>query len=292
MIGEALVTSLTADGHRVHRVTRSRAKAGPGDVVWDPMGGEIDTAPLEGVDAVVHLAGEPLGERRWNAEVKRRIHDSRAVGTRTLAEALASLDDPPEVLVSGSGAGYYGDRGDDVLTEEEPPGDDFVARVVVAWEAATRPAAAAGIRVVCSRTGVVMAEGGPLIEKVDLPFKLGVGGRIGSGRQYVPWISLVDEVRALRFLIDTEEVSGPVNLVAPQQRTNAQLTKDLGAVYHRPTVLPIPMFALRVAFGEGAVALASPSQRVVPARLEEAGFRFTYPELRRALEVGLGRRAR
>ncbi|WP_211262601.1 TIGR01777 family oxidoreductase [Nitriliruptor alkaliphilus] len=292
LIGEALVASLTADGHRVQRVTRSRANAGPDDVVWDPQGGDVDTAALEGVDAVVHLAGEPLGSRRWNAAVKREILASRSVGTRTLAEALASLDSPPAVLVSGSGSGYYGDRGDEVLTEDEPPGDDFVAGVVVAWEAATRPAAAAGIRVACSRTGVVMAAGGALIEKVELPFKLGVGGRVGSGRQYVPWISLPDEVRALRFLIDEESLAGPVNLVAPQQRTNAQLTKDLGAVYRRPTVMPIPLFAVRVAYGEGAVALAAPSQRVVPTRLEGAGFRYEHPELRGALEAALGRRAR
>jgi uncharacterized protein (TIGR01777 family) len=286
LIGEALVASLVADGHRVHRMTRSRAKAGPDDVVWDPMGGEVDTAALEGIDAVVHLAGAPLG-KRWNAEVKREIHDSRAVGTRTLADALASLDDPPAVLVSGSGSGYYGDRGDDVLTEDEPPGDDFVAQVVVAWEAGTQPASDAGIRVACARTGVVMAEGGPLIDKVELPFKLGVGGRVGSGRQYVPWISLPDEVRALRFLMETEELSGPVNLVAPQQRTNAQLTRDLGAVYRRPTVLPIPLFAIRAVYGEGAVALAAPSQRVVPAKLLEAGFEFRYPELRPTLEAAL-----
>lgn len=287
LIGEALVASLTDDGHRVHRVTRSRSKAGPDDLVWDPMRGRIDASALEGVDAVVHLAGEPLGARRWNAEVKRRIHESRAVGTRTLAEALASLDTPPAVLVSGSGIGYYGDRGDDVLTEAEPPGDDFVARVAVDWEAGTQPAAEAGIRVVLARTGVVMAEGGPLLEKVDLPFKLGVGGRVGSGRQYVPWISLEDEVRALRFLIERDDLSGPVNLVAPQQRTNAELTRDLGAAYRRPAVLPIPLFAVRAVFGEGAVALAAPSQRAVPAELEAAGFTFTYPELRPALEAAL-----
>lgn len=286
LIGEALVASLQADGHRIHRVTRSPARAGAGDVVWDPKGGQVDTAALEGVDAVVHLAGEPIGGRRWNDEVKREIRESRTLGTATIATALASLDAPPAVLVSGSAVGYYGDRGDEVLTEAASVGDDFLAEVTAAWEAAAAPAAEAGIRVVHPRTGVVMAADGPLIEKVELPFKLGVGGKVGSGRQYVPWIALEDEVRALRFLIDGD-LTGPVNLVAPAPVTNAELTKALGQVLRRPTVLPIPVAALRVLYGEMGVTLATVSQRAVPEALERAGFRFRHRDIVGALEVAL-----
>ncbi|MEX1164338.1 MAG: TIGR01777 family oxidoreductase [Nitriliruptor sp.] len=286
LIGEALVASLEADGHRVHRVTRSASSAGPDDVVWDPLGGRVDTAPLEGVDAVVHLAGEPIGAKRWSDEVKRAIHESRSTGTRTLAEALASLQRPPGVLVSGSAVGYYGDRGDEVLTEASTPGDDFLARVTIDWETAATPAAAAGIRVVHPRTGVVMAKDGPLIEKVELPFKLGVGGKVGSGEQYVAWIALEDEVRALRFLIDGD-LEGPVNLTGPEPVTNAELTRALGAVMHRPTVVPIPTFAIKALYGEMGASLATVSQRAIPAVLQEAGFEFRHPRIRSALEVAL-----
>ncbi len=288
LIGEALVASLTADGHRVSRVTRSAVDAGPDDVVWDPTGGRIDTAALEGVDAVVHLAGEPIGARRWSPEVKRAIAESRAIGTRTLADALASLDDPPAVLVSGSAVGFYGDRGDEVLTEASGPGDDFLAEVTTAWEDAAAPAAAAGIRVVHPRTGVVMASDGPLIEKVELPFRLGVGGRVGHGRQYVAWIALEDEVRALRFLIDGD-LRGPVNLTAPRPVTNAELTAALGRVLRRPTLIPIPTLAIRALYGEMGVTLATVSQRAVPRVLEEAGFEFRHPDLDEALRLALGR---
>jgi uncharacterized protein len=287
LIGEALVASLTADGHRVHRVTRSAGSAGPDDVVWDPTGGRIDTALLEGVDAVVHLAGEPIGGRRWNDDVKREIRESRTLGTRTLATALAGLERKPAVLVSGSAVGFYGDRGDEVLTETSSVGHDFLADVTAAWEEAAQPAAAAGIRVVHPRTGVVMAEDGPLIEKVELPFKLGVGGRVGHGRQYVPWISLEDEVAALRFLID-HDLAGPVNLVAPAPVTNAELTAALGKVLRRPTVLPIPTFAIRLLYGEMGVTLATVSQRAVPEVLEAAGFEFRHRDIVSALEVALG----
>jgi uncharacterized protein len=287
LIGEALVASLTGDGHRVHRMTRSAAKAGPDDVVWDPTGGHVDTARLEGVDAVVHLAGEPIGARRWSEDAKREIRESRTQGTATLARALASLADPPAVLVSGSAVGYYGDRDDEVLTEASSPGDGFLAEVTVAWEAAAAPAAEAGIRVTHPRTGVVIAKEGPLIEKVELPFKLGVGGRVGSGRQYVPWISLEDEVRALRFLID-HDLHGPVNLTAPDPVTNAQLTDALGQVLHRPTFLPVPIFGVRLLYGEMGVVLATSSQRAVPQALEAAGFAFHHRSLVESLEVALG----
>jgi uncharacterized protein len=286
LIGEALVASLTADGHRVQRVVRDAGRAGPDDLVWDLRAGTIERDKLEGVDGVVHLAGEPIGASRWTPETKRRIHDSRTAGTRLLATTLADLAAPPPVLVSGSAVGYYGDRGDEVLTESSAAGDDFLARVTRDWEAAAAPAREAGIRVAHPRTGVVIAKDGPLIEKVELPFKLGVGGRIGNGRQYVPWISLEDEVRALRLLLDGD-LDGPVNLVAPDPVTNRELTEALGTVMRRPTLLPIPPFAIKALYGEMGESLATVSQRVLPTRLLDAGFSFSHERLVDALRVAL-----
>jgi uncharacterized protein len=287
LIGEALVASLRADGHTVQRVVRDPGKAGRDDIVWDLRAGTIERAKLEGVDGVVHLAGEPIGASRWTPDIKRRIRDSRTAGTRLIATTLADLAAPPAVLVSGSAVGYYGDRGDEVLTESSAAGDDFLARVTRDWEAAADPAREAGIRVAHPRTGVVIAKDGPLIEKVELPFKLGVGGRIGNGRQYVPWISLTDEVRALRFLLDGD-LDGPVNLAAPNPVTNRELTEALGTVMRRPTLLPIPPFAIKALYGEMGETLATVSQRVVPTRLLDAGFTFTHERLVDALRVALG----
>jgi uncharacterized protein len=287
LIGEALIASLTADGHTIQRVVRDPGKAGADDLVWDVRAGTIEHDKLEGVDAVVHLAGEPIGGSRWTSETKRRIHDSRTAGTRLLATALAHLAAPPSVLVSGSAVGYYGDRGDEVLTESSAVGDDFLAGVCRDWEAAADPAREAGIRVAHPRTGVVIAKEGPLIDKIELPFKLGVGGRVGSGRQYVPWIALEDEVRALRFLIDGD-LEGPVNLTAPNPVTNRELTEALGTVLRRPTVLPIPTIAIKALYGEMGETLATVSQRVLPTRLLDAGFAFTHERLLDALRIALG----
>src|SRR6056297_825166 len=287
LIGEALIASLLADGHTVHRGLPNPAKAGPGDIVWDLRARTIEQDKLEGVEVVVHLAGEPIGSSRWTEETKRRIHDSREIGTRLLAEALAGLESGPRVFVSSSAVGYYGDRGDEVLTEDSSPGEDFLAGVCVAWEAAAQPAIDAGIRTAHPRTGVVIAEDGPLIDKIELPFRLGVGGRVGDGRQYVPWISLEDEVRALRFLAERDDLSGPVNLVGPEPVTNRELTKALGQVLHRPTVLPIPPFAIGLLYGEMGVTLATTSNRVLPQRLLDAGFTFTHTSLLSALEAAL-----
>jgi uncharacterized protein len=289
LIGGALAASLERDGHRVHRITRSASKAGPDDLVWDPAAGSIDAQKLEGVDAVVHLAGEPIGASRWTDETKRRIRASRVQGTDLIARTIAGLETKPTVLVSGSAVGYYGDRGDESLSETSAPGDDFVAEVTQAWEAAAAPAAEAGIRVAYARTGVVMAKEGPLIEKVELPFRLGVGGRVGSGKQYVAWIALEDEVRALRFLLERDDAEGPYNLTAPEPVTNATFTRELGRVLGRPTVLPIPVAAIRLLYGQMGVSLATASQRVHPTRLLEAGFEFVHPELRSALRVALER---
>jgi uncharacterized protein len=290
LIGEALVASLTDDGHQVQRVTRNPDRAGADDVVWDVGARTIEAEKLEGVDGVVHLAGEPIGASRWTETTKRRIHDSREVGTRLLAETLARLQDPPRVLLSASGVGYYGDRGDEVLTEDSAPGDDFLAHVCMAWEAAARPAADAGIRTVHPRTGVVIAKEGPLIDKIELPFKLGVGGTVGSGRQYVPWISLEDQVRALRFLLDGD-LAGPVNLTGPEPVTNRELTKALGRVMNRPTVFPIPALAVKALYGEMGADLATVSQRAVPDRLLAAGFTFVHTTLEAALREALDRPA-
>ena len=288
LIGRALTASLAGDGHEVVRVVR-----GPGagsDVRWDPAGGTIDAAGLEGLDAVVHLAGEPIGAARWSDAVRRRIMDSRARGTDLLARTLAGLERPPAVLVSCSAVGFYGDRGADELTEDAPAGDDFLARVCVVWEEAADPARAAGIRVVHPRTGVVIAKHGPLIDKVELPFRLGVGGRVGSGRQWVPWISLHDEVAALRFLVDTP-LEGPVNLVGPTPADNRELTRALGKVLRRPTLFPIPPLAVRALYGEMGVTLATISQRVLPTRLLAAGFRFRHTTIQEALAEAFARPA-
>lgn len=287
LIGEALVDSLEADGHRVHRVVRSRDRAGGGDLYWSVRRGEIDATDFAGLDGVVHLAGEPFEPGRWTDEKKQRILASRAEGTRLLAGALASLDDPPPVLVSASAVGAYGNQGSRILTEDDPvPADSFLSRVCDAWERAARPAAEAGIRVVHPRTGVIIASRGPLIEKVRWPFRLGIGGRVGSGDQYHAWISLVDEVRALRFLLDGD-LAGPVNLTAPTPVTNAELTEAIGRVMNRPTVMPVPLLALRVLYGEMGVTLATESQRAVPRRLLEAGFEWVHTDVREALREAL-----
>jgi len=279
LIGGTLAEEMTGEGHEVLRLVRGTGALQPDEVRWDPAGGTIDAARLEGLDAVVHLAAEPLDtSRRGNP--RERILKSRVEGTGLLARTLAALDAPPAVFVSASAVGVYGDRGDEVLTEESAPGDDFLAEVCVAWEAAASPAAAAGIRTVHPRTGVVIAERGPLIDKVKLPFRLGVGGRIGDGRQYVPWIALEDHVRALRLLIDST-LAGPVNLVAPEAVTNRELT--------RATPFPIPPIAIRLLYGEIAVMLAVSSGRVVPARLQAAGFTHRVSDLEAALRVALGR---
>jgi len=288
LIGEALVASLVADGHRIVRVVR---RPTTGDHVrWDPAAGTIDAQGLEGVDAVVHLAGEPIGAARWTKTTRRAIHTSREAGTALLARTLASLDAPPAVLVSSSAVGYYGDRADEELDERSAAGDDFLAEVCIAWEQAADPARAAGIRVVHPRTGVVIARNGPLIDKVELPFRLGVGGRVGSGRQYVPWISLVDEVAALRFLID-RPLEGPVNLTGPVPATNRELTAALGTVLRRPTLLPIPTLAIRLLYGAMGETLATVSQRVVPSRLLEAGFEFRHRTILAALRAAFDRPA-
>jgi len=286
LIGSALVRSLLGDRHAVTRLVRApQGSTAPGvtDVSWDPARGLLDASALEGHDAAVHLAGEPVAEGRWTVEKKRRIRESRVKGTRLVAETLARLKQKPRVLVSASAVGIYGDRGGELLREESAPGKDFLSEVCREWEAAARPAVEAGIRVVHPRLGVVLdAEGGAL-PKMLTPFKFGVGGRIGSGRQYMSWITLADVVGVIRRALTDENLRGPVNAVGPNPVTNEEFTKALGRVLGRPTFLAVPEFAARLAFGEVADALLLASQRVEPARLKEAGFQFADPELEGAL---------
>jgi uncharacterized protein (TIGR01777 family) len=288
LIGSALSDALRTRGDHVLRLTRTGVTAGDA-ISWDPEGGRIDAPALEGLDGVVHLAGEGIGERRWSDEQKRRIKESRTRGTAVLAGAIASREQKPSVFVSGSAIGYYGDRGDDVLTEANTPGHDFLAGVCQAWEAETQPAIDAGIRTVHIRTGIVLAKHGGALKRLLLPFKLGIGGRVGSGRQWMSWVTLDDEVRAILHALDAARLDGPINVTAPTSVTNDEFTKTLGAVLHRPTVLPTPLLPLKLRYSSELVeALLLVSQRVMPARLEASGFTFSQPTLDGALRKMLG----
>ena len=287
LIGTELTAALEAGGHRTTRLTRS--PKGPGDVRWDPMAGEIDASRLGGHDAVVHLAGESIAEGRWNAAKKRRIMESREKGTRLLSETLAGLPEKPAVMVSVSGINYYGDSGDEVLTEESPSGADFLAEVCKVWEASADPAREAGIRVVHPRMGIVLSPKGGALGRTLPIFKLGGGGRIGSGRQWWSWVALDDVVGAIVHALENDAVVGPLNVSAPNPLTNAQYTRVLGRVLNRPTVFPFPAPAARLVLGEVADALLLSSMRVEPAKLEETGYEFRYPELEGALRHLLGR---
>ena len=290
MIGGAVQRELRAAGHVPVAVTR-RGEPGDGTIRWDPENGVVGAAAFEGIDAVVHLAGEGIAEARWTDDQKRRIRESRTRGTALLAEALAGMDDPPSVLVSGSAIGYYGDRGEELLTEQSPPGDDFLADVCVRWEASTAMAAAAGIRTCTVRSGIVLDSDEGALARQLLPFKLGVGGRLGSGRQWQSWITLEDEARAICHLLD-HDVHGAVNLVAPNPVRNSEFTTTLGRVLRRPTLLPIPTIAPVLLYGRELVeTLLLFSQRVVPAVLLDSGFEFRHRELEPALRAVLGREA-
>lgn len=286
LIGSALVQSLRDDGHDVVRLIR-REPSRPDEARWSPADGCVEAAALEGVDAVVHLAGAGIGDRPWTKAYKRRIRDSRVTGTRTIAEAIAAAGDRPRVLVSGSAIGYYGDTGGQEVDEDGPRGRGFLAGLVEDWEAAAAPAREAGVRVVHPRTGVVLTREGGMLGRTLPLFRLGLGGSLGGGGQWMSWISLADQVAALRFLVD-REIAGPVNLTAPNPVTNAGYTRALARVLHRPARLAVPAFALRAALREFADEGPLVSQRVLPRRLEEAGFRFEHENVEDALADALG----
>lgn len=287
LIGSALVSALEESGHRVRRLTRSGGSSE--DVVrWDPSAGEIDAGRIEGVDAVVHLAGENI-VGRWTDAKKARIRDSRVRGTRLLSDTLARLPTPPAVMISASASGYYGDRGNELLSEESAPGDNFLAGVGQEWEAAADPAREAGVRVVHPRIGIVLStEGGALGTTLPI-FKLGVGGKIGSGRQYWSWIAIDDVVGAILHVLTENSLEGPVNVTVPDPPTNAEYTRVLGRVLGRPTVFPLPAPVARIMLGQLADELLLASQRIEPARLKETGYSYRYPELEGALRHLLGR---
>lgn len=285
-VGSALAAELTAAGDTVVRLVRPGTPPGPGTATWDPATGALDPA-LPPLDAVVHLAGENVAGGRWTAARRAAITTSRGPATQRLCEALARRQPRPAVLVSASATGLYGDRGDEVLDEGSPPGRGFLAEVATAWEAATAPAAAAGIRVVVLRLGMVLDPRGGALARMLPPFRLGLGGRLGSGRQWLGWISRRDLVGTIRCALRDERLRGPVLAVAPAPVTNREFTRALAAALRRPAVLPVPAFALRALFGGMADELLLASQRVTPRRLLEVGFRFADPELLPALRAML-----
>jgi uncharacterized protein (TIGR01777 family) len=288
-LGEPLARALAADGRDIVILTRRadppRGTGGVRFLTWRPGAGQGPwAAEIDGAAAVLNLAGESIAARRWSPSQKQRILDSRVQATRTLAEAIRGASRPPPVFVSASAVGYYGPRGDEIVTEEQPPGSDFLANVCAAWEAAAIQAGPA-TRVVCIRTGLVIEQGGGALPRMVLPFKFGAGGPLGSGRQYMPWIHRDDWVALVRWTIATPAADGPINATAPNPVTNAEFTRALGRALHRPAFMPAPAFALRLALGEMADALLLSGQRAVPAKAERLGFRFRFTQLDEALRA-------
>ena len=285
LIGTALCSRLEREGHEVVRLVRRQPARG--ELRWDPEAGELEQEAIEGIEAVVHLGGRNIAAGRWTATVKAQLRQSRVQTTQLLATRLAGLAAPPRVLVCASAIGIYGNRRDEELDEESDTGEGFLAELGRAWEGASAVAAEAGIRVVQARLGLVFDRRGGALAKMLLPFRLGVGGKIGDGRQYVSWISLEDAVAALIYAVENDALRGPVNLTAPQPVTNAELTRTLGRLLRRPTLLPLPAFAAKLLLGELAEEGLLASQRVWPTRLLEAGFEFAHPELEGALRRAL-----
>lgn len=288
LIGSDLVTALTSAGQRITRLVRRAPEPGRSEVRWDPLAGSLEGSALEGLDAVVHLSGANIAGR-WNPRKKALIRESRVRGTSLLCEKLAALGQPPKVLVAASAIGYYGDQGAQVLDEERPAAGDFLGAVCAAWEAAAQPARERGLRVVHLRFGVVLSPRGGALARMLLPFKLGLGGVVGPGTQYLSWIALDDAVGAIQHALASASLQGPANAVAPNPVTNLTFTKTLGKVLGRPTFLPMPVFAAHLAFGEMADALLLSSTRVEPKRLVADGFSFRFPELEGALRHVLGK---
>ncbi len=282
LIGRHLQSALAKAGDQVVRFVRGAQRA-PGERLWNPAAGDLDPTQLDGIDAVVHLAGEPIAPGRWTARRKRAILESRTGSTRLLSGVLSRLAKPPTVLISASAIGYYGDRGDTPLDEGSGPGSGFLAEVCLAWEQAVEPARSAGIRVAIPRIGVVLARHGGALAPLLVPFRLGLGGHIGNGRQYMSWIHIDDLVAALQHALDHPDLIGPFNAVAPNAVPNSEFTENLARVLRRPAFLPLPAAVLRLALGELAQPLLLDSARLAPAHLESTGFRFTHPDLEEAL---------
>lgn len=284
-IGSEAVAFLKSKGHAVIRLVRAKTGSGDDEVLWNPVARVLDAKRLEGLDAVVHLAGDPIAQGRWTPEKKARIRDSRVKGTRFLTESVAHLAQPPRIFLCASAIGFYGDRGEETLTEESAPGTGFLAQTGVEWEKACEPAVQKGLRVVHLRTGMVLSPKGGALKMILPPFRFGVGGILGDGKQYLSWITLPDEVAAIHHVLGTDSLRGPVNLVSPNPVTNREFTQTLGAVLRRPTVFPVPAFAVRLLFGEMGQELLLASTRVEPRRLKSTGYRFLHPDLDGALRT-------
>jgi uncharacterized protein (TIGR01777 family) len=288
LIGQALTSFLETGGHEVYRLTR-RAASNSLEIEFDPEKGAAHPSEMEGFDAVIHLAGDPIGKGRWTEAKMRRIRDSRVPFTRRFAETLAALKKPPAVFVSASATGYYGDRGDRVLRESDPPGEGFLADVCLQWENATEPAALAGVRVVRLRSGLVLSAAGGALDPMLLPFHLGLGGRLGGGGQWWSFIALDDWLYLAHHVLMNDRISGAVNATSPEPVTNAEFTKVLARVLRRPAVIPAPKLVLELALGPMTEPLLLASARVNPERLLDSGFEFAYPSLEPALRHALGR---
>jgi hypothetical protein len=285
LVGSALTNTLRADGHVVTHFIRPGGKAASGDVLWNPSRATVDVPALEGHDAIVHLSGASIADGRWTDKRKATLRSSRVDSTRVLVDSLTHLKQRPRVFVCASAIGYYGDRGDELLTESSGYGNDFLSILCRAWEAEAGRASANGIRTVIARFGVILATQGGALPPMLTPFKLGVGGRLGSGKQWISWVALEDVVKVLCTAIDNENVSGPVNVVAPQPVQNSEFTRVLAGVLHRPAVFPAPAFVLRLALGPMADALLLSSQRVQPEKLAKIGYKFRYETLPSALQA-------
>jgi len=286
LVGSTLIPALEADGAEVTRLVRT--SAGAGEIEWHPNNDQIDATTLEGFDAVINFAGENIAGGRWTDELKRKIHDSRVNGTHLLSEAIARLKHPPKVFLCASATGIYGDRGDEILDELSDSGGGFLAGVCREWEQATEPAIAAGVRTVNLRFGPILAREGGMLAKLLAPFKMGMGGKVGSGKQYISWVAIDDVVNTVKLALKDESIRGPLNIVSPHPVTNQEFTKTLGHVLSRPTALAMPAFAVRLAFGEMADEMLLTSQRVIPKKLNDVGYEFQQPELEGALRKHLG----
>ncbi|MCA9248301.1 MAG: TIGR01777 family oxidoreductase [Planctomycetales bacterium] len=287
LVGEATMALLRSQGHDVHALVRRTPSSG--EIAWDPDRDQIDLAGVAGAEAIVHLAGENIAKGRWTDEKKARIRHSRVHGTRFLVRSLLEMEQPPRTLVCASAIGYYGDRGDEVLNELSGPGTGFLSDICREWEQASELATDAGLRVVRLRIGVVLSKRGGALAKMLLPFRLGLGGRVGSGQQYWSWISLTDLARAIAFVLTNDEIQGAVNAVAPQPLRNSEFTNVLGSVLKRPTIFPMPAFAAKLALGEMGEELLLASTQVIPARLQETGFAFEHADLESALAAELAK---